>query len=147
MDNGNLWCSARCRGDVMARRSNKPTESMTHSQLVKENKPTPMYYKGSEGKRLPRVCNLCKVVVHGTISTLEDYVQAHNLQYDYTNQAWIIDGVYAKCYCPAPGTLVNPGVPGGPGGEPYIMGECGCCLLYTSPSPRDATLSRMPSSA
>jgi len=22
-----------------------------------------------------------------------------------------------------------------------------CCLLYTSPSPRDATLSRMPSSA
>ena len=26
-------------------------------------------------------------------------------------------------------------------GEPY------CCLLYTSPSPRDATLSRMPSSA
>ena len=27
------------------------------------------------------------------------------------------------------------------GGEPYI------CLLYTSPSPRDATLSRMPSSA
>ena len=26
--------------------------------------------------------------------------------------------------------------------------HCGCtCLLYTSPSPRDATLSRMPSSA
>ena len=25
--------------------------------------------------------------------------------------------------------------------------EVGCCLLYTSPSPRDATLSRMPSSA
>ena len=24
---------------------------------------------------------------------------------------------------------------------------CLCCLLYTSPSPRDATLSRMPSSA
>ena len=29
------------------------------------------------------------------------------------------------------------------------LGEGGCvrCLLYTSPSPRDATLSRMPSSA
>ena len=27
-------------------------------------------------------------------------------------------------------------------GRPYIV-----CLLYTSPSPRDATLSRMPSSA
>ena len=25
--------------------------------------------------------------------------------------------------------------------------QCMCCLLYTSPSPRDATLSRMPSSA
>ena len=25
--------------------------------------------------------------------------------------------------------------------------DCNCCLLYTSPSPRDATLSRMPSSA
>ena len=25
--------------------------------------------------------------------------------------------------------------------------RCECCLLYTSPSPRDATLSRMPSSA
>ena len=27
------------------------------------------------------------------------------------------------------------------------LGQLGCCLLYTSPSPRDATLSRMPSSA
>ena len=27
------------------------------------------------------------------------------------------------------------------------MGVFGSCLLYTSPSPRDATLSRMPSSA
>ena len=28
-----------------------------------------------------------------------------------------------------------------------ICVDCGNCLLYTSPSPRDATLSRMPSSA
>ena len=28
-----------------------------------------------------------------------------------------------------------------------IRGKGGHCLLYTSPSPRDATLSRMPSSA
>ena len=28
-----------------------------------------------------------------------------------------------------------------------VCGVCVCCLLYTSPSPRDATLSRMPSSA
>ena len=39
---------------------------------------------------------------------------------------------------------------------PLVITSCGtcgsdamvdCCLLYTSPSPRDATLSRMPSSA
>ena len=29
----------------------------------------------------------------------------------------------------------------------YGIIECTDCLLYTSPSPRDATLSRMPSSA
>ena len=28
-----------------------------------------------------------------------------------------------------------------------ITGYCKCCLLYTSPSPRDGLLSRMPSSA
>ena len=30
---------------------------------------------------------------------------------------------------------------------PTSCDPCGGCLLYTSPSPRDATLSRMPSSA
>ena len=30
---------------------------------------------------------------------------------------------------------------------PVAFGKSGDCLLYTSPSPRDATLSRMPSSA
>ena len=32
--------------------------------------------------------------------------------------------------------------------QPVVeQGDSDCCLLYTSPSPRDATLSRMPSSA
>ena len=31
--------------------------------------------------------------------------------------------------------------------EAPVIDNCGSCLLYTSPSPRDATLSRMPSSA
>ena len=31
--------------------------------------------------------------------------------------------------------------------DPVIVEEVKLCLLYTSPSPRDATLSRMPSSA
>ena len=29
----------------------------------------------------------------------------------------------------------------------YMMGQAHACLLYTSPSPRDGLLSRMPSSA
>ena len=29
----------------------------------------------------------------------------------------------------------------------FVEMQCNVCLLYTSPSPRDATLSRMPSSA
>ena len=37
---------------------------------------------------------------------------------------------------------------GEPGNEPDIEGSAsGLCLLYTSPSPRDGLLSRMPSSA
>ena len=35
-----------------------------------------------------------------------------------------------------------------PAGESMVLDRlCNACLLYTSPSPRDATLSRMPSSA
>ena len=34
-----------------------------------------------------------------------------------------------------------------PACEAACLNTAGCCLLYTSPSPRDATLSRMPSSA
>ena len=40
--------------------------------------------------------------------------------------------------------------PGGRGEQPSValpIVHCHACLLYTSPSPRDATLSRMPSSA
>ena len=36
---------------------------------------------------------------------------------------------------------------GGIGGEVTRVLECETCLLYTSPSPRDRTRSRMPSSA
>ena len=127
MGDGLNWYSQSIGVGVMGRKSNKPTASMSHSQLVNENKPTPMYYKGSEGKRLPRVCNVCKVVVHGTYSALEDHIANHSIKYDYTNQAWIIDGVYAKCYCPEAGTLVDPSREnGGPGGSPYVAWECEC---------------------
>ena len=36
---------------------------------------------------------------------------------------------------------------GQPTGDPDVFNQFLPCLLYTSPSPRDATLSRMPSSA
>ena len=41
----------------------------------------------------------------------------------------------------------NGGVPGFKGYRGFPSTLCISCLLYTSPSPRDATLSRMPSSA
>ena len=56
---------------------------------------------------------------------------------------------------PSPGPVVDPGItPEESEEEPFFHTvEAGevlpsiACLLYTSPSPRDATLSRMPSSA
>ena len=33
------------------------------------------------------------------------------------------------------------------GGQKVSIAEIDCCLLYTSPSPRDLVISRMPSSA
>ena len=51
---------------------------------------------------------------------------------------------------PGPGVVVRSG--GSSGGsrccaQPSLHLDRSACLLYTSPSPRDATLSRMPSSA
>ena len=45
----------------------------------------------------------------------------------------------------ATGSIGPPGPPGNNGSPSTVPGAT--CLLYTSPSPRDATLSRMPSSA
>ena len=47
--------------------------------------------------------------------------------------------IVSHCPCTHDGVLI---LEGGEGGR-----ERESCLLYTSPSPRDATLSRMPSSA
>ncbi len=65
----------------------------------------------------------------------------------------------AAVYDPATGALrvaAGPGVPDarvaqlwviGGDGVPHSLGLIAACLLYTSPSPRDRSLSRMPSSA
>ena len=43
---------------------------------------------------------------------------------------------------------LNPGMPpDGMDRQEYLVSKFGSCLLYTSPSPRDRLLSRMPSSA
>ena len=46
---------------------------------------------------------------------------------------------------PAKPAAATPAAAGG--AEPTLVGQFGSCLLYTSPSPRDGLLSRMPSSA
>ena len=56
-----------------------------------------------------------------------------------------IQAPYWRCIC----SILNPP---NPSSTPVLLQEvkprpCPVCLLYTSPSPRDATLSRMPSSA
>lgn len=82
-------------------RSNRNTETMTHYQLVKENQPKPIYYKGTETKKMARPCMRCGEVVQGTLASLERHVAANHPTiiegFDYTNQAWIKDGVYVRC--------------------------------------------------
>ena len=111
-------------------RSKRDTGTMTHYQLVKENQPKPIYYKGTETKKMARPCMRCGVVVQGTLANLERHVTANHPKvtngYDYTNQAWIVDGVYAMCFCPEPGTVVDPGRLGGPGGPKYVATLCNC---------------------
>ena len=92
----------RNRGNLAVRiMSKKATSKMTHAQLVTENKPKPVFYRGTEGKRLARPCMRCGVVVQGTLSDLERHVMTHTAEiakgYDYTNQAWVVGGVYARC--------------------------------------------------
>jgi hypothetical protein len=84
--------------------SKKQTSDMTHIMLVNENKPRVYLYNGTEGKKLPRPCLKCGVVVQGNLRALEQHHSANHpkveLGFDYTNQAWIQDGVYLNCAHP-----------------------------------------------
>ena len=94
-------------------RSKRDTGTMTHYQLVKENQPKPIYYKGTETKKMARPCMRCGVVVQGTLANLERHVAANHPKvtngYDYTNQAWILDGVYVRCGHPEVGDVLPEG--------------------------------------
>ena len=106
------------------------SKELTDAQIVSKHKPKPVYYKGTELKRMARPCMVCGDVIQGTLATLEHHVSMVHPRvfsgYDYTNQAWIMGGVYVRCGCPTPGTVVDPGQPGGPGGKPYVAVECQC---------------------
>ena len=109
--------------------SKKETSQMTHIQLVNENKPKSVFYRGTESKKLPRVCSQCGITVNGKLTDLEQHWSENHtvvVGFDYTNQAWIKDGVYVDCGHPDIGQLVDPGQPGGPGGQPYIFKGCKC---------------------
>ena len=62
---------------------------------------------------------------------------------DYTGFGWVLikKGVFENMEYPWFAPKMQVFESGG------VQDMCGDCLLYTSPSPRDATLSRMPSSA
>ena len=71
---------------------------------------------------------------HSVLNSLEDYTQAASEIYRHYRQGKNVVAVNS-----AQGDQTD-----------VLMAEArriGPCLLYTSPSPRDATLSRMPSSA
>ena len=101
--------------------SKKETSQMTHIQLVNENKPKSVFYRGTESKKLPRVCSQCGITVNGKLTDLEQHWSENHtvvVGFDYTNQAWIKDGVYVDCGHPDIGQLVDPGQPGGPDWHP-----------------------------
>ena len=105
-------------------------KELTDAQIVKAHRPKPVFYTGTERKKMARPCLMCGDVILGTLAMLEGHVSMNHPKvengYDYTNQAWILDGVYVRCFCPTPGTIVDPSQPGGPGGPRYVATECQC---------------------
>ena len=80
----------------------KPVSQMTDAQVLKACKPKVKGYKETELQKYPRPCLLCGVQVEGTLGDLERHQSIHlDTRYDYDNQAWIVNGKYARCYHPA----------------------------------------------
>ena len=78
--------------------------------------------------------------------SVEDYVMISNSQYEDLNGVYIVQSI------PSPNSIIinytkNISTLVGVSDKSTANTYGNICLLYTSPSPRDATLSRMPSSA
>ena len=72
---------------------------------------------------------------------LELDISPGNLYYHFKGKDGILSALFKNYYRELAGMLAAPLV------EDAFFRDANPCLLYTSPSPRDATLSRMPSSA
>ena len=77
------------------------------------------------------------------MSLIRELMRSGNIDVDYlrryTNAPWLV--------IRNPGNANDGLILRDADGEPKVIDRLTGCLLYTSPSPRDATLSRMPSSA
>ena len=82
----------------------------------------------------------------GGVPLFDTTVETYSRAYFKLKEALLWSGITVK-----PGDVCAE-IGSAPGGASQLLLEMGArvigiCLLYTSPSPRDATLSRMPSSA
>ena len=86
---------------------------LTDAQIVKAHRPKPIFYTGTEKKKMARPCLMCGDVIQGTLATLEGHVSMNHPKvengYDYTNQAWIMGGVYVRCGHPDVGARTPDG--------------------------------------
>jgi hypothetical protein len=88
-------------------------KELTDAQIVSKHKPKPIYYIGTELKKMARPCLRCGDVIQGTLASLERHAEANHPKvingYDYTNQAWVLDGVYVRCGHPEVGDVLPEG--------------------------------------
>ena len=82
-------------------------------------------------------------------ATFEDFYEVPNLNFDISRLRSDLDKILKNKKFNSPGVTHFGAIPINqiPNDENSIKGSNISCLLYTSPSPRDEALSRMPSSA
>ena len=51
---------------------------LTDAQIVSKHKPKPLYYTGTEKKKMARPCIVCGDVIQGTLATLENHVSMNH---------------------------------------------------------------------